>query len=201
MYTYLLFLNTMVGWAQVVQQDLPMHDLRKLHLAPSNLATYEQQAILKLKDILDYVALIGCQEYETTMRKTVLESVLSTFDPSALAPCDWMLPISKTRHDQATCTLSEVLNQLFATKYNSLQMDYQNIVIRTPLKQDTPDRYLGQLMYQQVVRFKTTSNAVAKETRQTIVLDVALNRAVKHFGMEQEKIWEIQFLGVTSLSK
>lgn len=193
-----LSLQATIGWTQSIQQDLPMTDLRRPQLAARNLAIYEQQAILKLRDVLDYVSLIGSSQYDATMRETATESVDIAFASEALIACDWVL---KKEENASTCELSAILQELLKSHYVSMQIEAENIRIKQALKQQSETEYTGQLAYQQVVSVKQKTTETAQKTKQNIVLDFTLKRIVKQFGTEQDEVWEVQFLNVKSKAK
>ena len=194
----LMLLHATVGWTQSIQQDLPMTDLRRPQLAARNLAIYEQQAILKLRDVLDYVSLIGSSQYDATMRATATESVEAAFDGEALIACNWVLTTEK---EGATCSLTTLLQTLLNKAPAILQIEAKNIRIKQGLKQQSETEYTGQLIYQQLVSVQKTPTETAQKTKQNIILDFTLKRIVKQFGTDQDEVWEVQFLSVKSKVK
>ena len=64
-------------------QDYAMNALLNVNLSTQNLTNYEQQAVQKMQDLLDYITIIGSSKYNKTMRETALESVLGDFDKKA----------------------------------------------------------------------------------------------------------------------
>lgn len=181
--------------------DYALEDLRSNELNSNNIAIYEQQAIFKLQDVLDYVRLIGSGQFNLALRNTALESILVNFDHNATVFCDWInSSTSKNKQKKkanTNCFPQKMLRKLFQQPYYSIQVNYQQIKISKPLQKLSNGSYQGQLSYQQQLTTKTSKTAkTIKNTPSIIFIDFLLKRVSKKFGRTTEKIWEIKFINI-----
>ncbi|BDS13928.1 hypothetical protein [Aureispira anguillae] len=195
--SFLLLTQMLIGQSAQVQ-DYALDNLRGIELNSNNLVIYEEQAILKLQDMLDYMALIGSSQYNDVLRETAMETVLANFDETARVSCDWVLNNGlEQAKDGASCTPVKMLKELFAAAYYEIKVNYETVRINQPLKKLPDGNYRGQLLYQQEVATQKIKNTPSKmATPKAIKIDFLLERVEKKFGDEQEIIWEIKFLGM-----
>lgn len=195
--SFLLFTQMLIGQSAQVQ-DYALDNLRGIELNSNNLVIYEEQAILKLQDMLDYMALIGSSQYNDVLRETAMETVLANFDETARVPCNWVLNNSlEQAKDGASCTPVKMLKELFTAAYYEIKVSYETVRINQPLKKLPDGNYRGQLLYQQEVATQKIKNTPSEMASQkAIKIDFLLERVEKKFGDEQEIIWEIKFLGM-----
>jgi hypothetical protein len=172
------------GPQNTAPKDNVMQPLQNKNLSAQNLATYQLLAVSKMKDILDYIGIIGNKDYHRSMRETALNTVLKNFDKDAKITCDW-LGIKGSGKNKRDCSPQAILSQLLESKKNAFVIDYTNIHITESLKKQPNGNYKGVLQFEQ-------SNSNKK---QTLSMAFVLTRIQKTFGNQKEEIWEIRLLG------
>lgn len=180
--------------------DNALEDLRSTNLSRENLSVYEEQAVLKLQDVLDYGIIIGSQKYNLELRETALKATLSSFDKAAKLPCTWLLePKTKTAKNKATfCTAAQLFEALLDMPSYELEILRENIRIEKKLRKISKHTYQGELIYEQQVKTKKnkTTSTFKEGKKEVIRLQFLLKRIDKQFGSTKEVVWEIKFLGM-----
>lgn len=197
---FLLLVEFTLGQS-VAMPDNALQDLKSTHLNRANLSIYEEQAVLKLKDVLDYVTIVGSQKYNLELRETVLETMLSNFDEKAKLSCSWLpskLEAGKGDKDKNSCTAKELFQGLLDKPSYELEIGAQNIKIEENLHKISKETYQGELVYEQQIKTKKNKNTPTfKEGKQKIIrIQFLLKRIDKQFGSTKEVVWEIKFLGM-----
>ena len=193
-----------IGQSQSKVTDHAMDDLHEQELSVRQVSTYEEQAMLKLKDILDYTAIIGSAKYNESMRAAALESVVSYFDAKARVICDWIeigwdTGPAKMRKEgeHPKCSPQKILERLAQTNNFEIEAVYQKMQISKKAIKQADGSYKGQITFE--LQYKTTASQNSKGVEQMkslSIMDFELRRIKKKFGKEKELVWEIQFLGV-----
>lgn len=197
---FVLLLITTASFAQSVQiKDLPMEDLHSTKLAALQLATFEEQALLKLQDVLDYIAIIGSHKYDLAMREATLNSVLMAFDKETKLFCD-RLELTKAtpkKEQKATCQPKDILEKLLKNAVYEVQFNYNKLKIREKLSPQMDGSYKGSLFYEQQLNTKkqVEKDKWVEGDVNFVVVHFVLKRVQKKFGTQQEEVWEIQLLG------
>lgn len=180
--------------------DLALQDLKSDNLSRANLSIYEEQAVLKWQDVLDYLAIVGSQKYNLELRETALEAILSNFDKNAKLPCTWLIePKEKAaKNKQELCRAQDVFQELLKRPSYELELRIEGIKVQQNLHKISKDTYQGELVYQQQVKTKKNKNIETfKEGKEEqIRIQFLLKRMDKQFGTTTEVVWEIKFLGV-----
>lgn len=180
--------------------DPALEDLKSTNLSRANLSIYEEQAILKWQDVLDYIAIIGSQKYNLELRETALKTTLSNFDVKAKLPCNWLLePKGKViRKDPTGCASQEVFQALLESPSYELEVRTGRIKIQQNLRKIAKDIYQGELVYEQEVKTKKnkTTNTFQGGKKELIRIQFLLKRMDKQFGSTTEVVWEVKFLGM-----
>jgi hypothetical protein len=175
-------------------------DLRSTNLNRENLSVYEEQAVLKLQDVLDYGMIIGSQKYNLELRETALEATLSSFDKAAKLPCTWLLePKTKTvKNKNASCTAAQLFQALLEMPSYELEILRENIRIEEKLRKISKNTYQGELIYEQQVKTKKnkTTSTFKEGKKEVIRIQFLLKRIDKQFGSTKEVVWEVKFLGM-----
>lgn len=193
-------LSIQVCFGQAVGHvDNALTDLKTNHLSAKNLSIYEEQAILKLKDVLDYASIVGSPKYNLELREVALDAVLLSFDENARLSCSWLLVGEKntTSKNSSSCTPKEVLGQLLkAQSFDEFFVSGKNIAVKKKLRQLSEDTYQGQLVYQQEFRKKDLNGKTVQEKVNTIRIEYLLKRVDKQFGSTSTMVWEVKLLGM-----
>jgi hypothetical protein len=206
---FLLLVEVTLGQS-VAMPDNALQDLKSTHLNRANLSIYEEQAVLKLKDVLDYVTIVGSQKYNRELRETVLETMLSNFDETAKLSCTWLLenkdhPSTRDKleagngdKDKNSCTAKELFQGLLDKPSYELEIGAQNIKVEESLRKISKETYQGELVYEQQIKTKKNKNTPTfKEGKQkTIRIQFLLKRIDKQFGSTTEVVWDIKFLTI-----
>lgn len=180
--------------------DNALEDLRSTNLSQVNLSVYEEQAVLKLQDVLDYVAIIGSEKYNLELREKALETTLSNFDNKAKLPCTWLLENKEktAKKNQALCTPQQLFQVLLEKPSYELEVWRENIKVVQNLGKIAEDIYQGELVYEQQIKTKKNKNTTTFKDgeKEQIRLQFLLKRIDKQFGKTKEVVWEIKFLGM-----
>jgi hypothetical protein len=203
--TGLMLLGSVITKAQSARvHDYAMNDLRNAQLNVTSLVNYEEQAVQKLQDILDYMTIIGSTKYNESMRKTALETVLSDFDAHAKINCNWIEDLDESKSDKQlkeetpSCEPQKILNKLFAANYYEVQVVYEEVVIHNKLQKQVDGNYKGHLHFFQSIQSKKweTDEKFLKSLKKGFQMEFVLKRVKKKFGNEKEEVWEVKFLGM-----
>jgi len=204
--TGLMLLGSVVTKAQNAQvQDYAMNDLRNANLNSRSLVNYEEQAVQKLQDILDYMTIIGSSKYNESMRKTALESVLNDFDAKAKINCNWIKDLDEhqpekelKKEEVLSCQPQKILKKLFDANYYEVQIVYEDVSIQNKLQKQVDGNYRGRLEFVQSIQSKKseTDETFLKNLKRAFQMEFILKRVKKKFGNEKEEVWEVQFLGM-----
>lgn len=191
-----LFLGELAFGQSVAMPDNALEDLKSNSLNRANLSIYEEQAVLKLKDVLDYAAIVGSQKYNLELRETALKTMLSNFDKKAKLPCNWLLE-NKVRKDKMSCIPKELFQELLEKPAYELEIWTQNIRVNQNLSKISKDIYQGELSYQQQIKTKKnkTTHSFKEGKQEQVRIQFLLKRVDKQFGKTKEVVWEIKFLG------
>lgn len=180
--------------------DLALQDLKSDNLSRANLSIYEEQAVLKWQDVLDYLAIVGSQKYNLELRETALEAILSNFDKNAKLPCTWLTEIKakESKKGQTLCAAVQLFEGLLKMPSYELELWAENIKVEEALRKMSEDIYQGELVYEQQVKTKKskTNDAFKEGTKERVRIQFLLKRIHKQFGKTKEVVWEIKFLGV-----
>lgn len=200
---FMLWHVLVVAQAVIPERDRALADLRSTSLANYQLTNYEQQAVLKLQDVLDYITIVGSHKYNENMRFTALNSVLDNFMTNAKAGCTW-LPV-KASDDPKTlrrktlapkCLVKKQLETLLNNGPYEFQINYTEIRIEKALKRQLDGSYKGQLTYVQAIKTKNQNGQLNQQLTERIPVDFVLKRIQKQFGTTTEEVWEIFFVDV-----
>lgn len=189
---FLLLVEFTLGQS-IAMPDNALQDLKSTHLNRANLSIYEEQAVLKMKDVLDYVTIVGSQKYNRELRETVLETMLSSFDEKAKLSCSWLF---ENKDHPTLCTPQELFQRLLDKPSYELEIGTQNIKVKENLRKISEEIYQGELIYEQQVKTKKNSNTFKEGKKETIRIQFLLKRVDKQFGSTKEVVWEIKFLGM-----
>jgi len=180
--------------------DPALEDLKSTNLSRANLSIYEEQAILKWQDVLDYIAIIGSQKYNLELRETALKTTLSNFDAKAKLPCNWLSePKGKVIGKHPTgCASQEVFQALLERPSYELEVRTKSVKIQQNLHEISKDIYQGELVYEQEIKTKKnkTTNTFQEGKTELIRVQFLLKRMDKQFGSTTEVVWEVKFLGM-----
>ena len=193
-----LLLYTNICFTQSAGQDFAMNDLHNVHLNVQNLNTYEEQALLKLKDMLDYLSIIGSGKYNREMRETTLKSVLLNFVDKAELNCNWLIDDAENTSSELKCLAEVLLKDFLKADYYDFQMNVKDVRILEKLKKSDNGNYTGRLSFEQSFQLKISardSNYYQQKTK-AFEIDFLLLRVNKKFGNEEEEVWEVQFTGL-----
>jgi hypothetical protein len=184
----------------VAMPDNALKDLKSTNLNRANLSIYEEQAVLKLKDVLDYVTIVGSQKYNLELRETVLKTMLSSFDEKATLSCTWLFEKKEkiAKKNQNLCTPKELFQVLLESPSYELEIWTENIRVQQSLRKISKETYQGELVYEQQVKTKKNKNThTFKEGKKEVIrLQFLLKRIDKQFGSTKEVVWEVKFLGM-----
>lgn len=191
---FLLLVEFTLGQS-IAMPDNALQDLKSTHLNRANLSIYEEQAVLKLKDVLDYVTIVGSQKYNRELRETVLETMLSSFDEKAKLSCSWLF---ENKDHPTLCTPQELFQRLLDKPSYELEIWTQNIKVKENLRKISEEIYQGELIYEQQVKTKknNNNNTFKEGKKETIRIQFLLKRVDKQFGSTKEVVWEIKFMGM-----
>lgn len=179
----LLILSTNSILAQAVMEspkDETLAALEATNIAKQDRLAYEQLAIQKLRDVLDYIQLVATADLPPEMRQTAKEEVLRQIAANQVQPASWLL-LPKSKKKQTTQAL---LHQLIKTSTN-YQLQYQNIQVAVPLQPVSPQKYTGILSYEQKL--------LGEEAFRKITIEVNLTKTTKVFGTEKMEVWQVSF--------
>jgi hypothetical protein len=184
----------------VAMPDNALEDLRSTNLSRANLSVYEEQAVLKLQDVLDYGTIIGSEKYNFELREAALEATLSSFDKGAKLPCAWLIEnkIKAAKKNQNSCTAEDLFQALLETPAYELEILRENIKVDENLRKISKDTYQGVLVYEQQVKTKKnkTTNGFKEGKKEVIRIQFLLKRIDKQFGSTKEVVWEVKLLGI-----
>lgn len=196
---FLLFVEFTFGQS-VAMPDHALADLKSTNLNRANLSIYEEQAVLKLKDVLDYGTIVGSQKYNLELRETVMETMLSSFDETAKLSCTWLLGNKEKtdKKNQRLCSPKELFQVLLEKSSYELEIWTKNINVQQNLRKISKEIYQGELVYEQQVKTKKNkSSSTFKERKKEVIhIQFLLKRVDKQFGSTKEVVWEIKFLGM-----
>jgi len=199
-----------MGWQIVARAqsampapDKALNDLRSTSLAKRQLMNYEQQAVLKLQDALDYITIVGSHKYNKTMRSTALKSVVDKFVVDAQGACEWLRIKESTapktlrkKEKKSTCLIADKLQELLDNAPYDLQLNYTELRIEKALKRQLDGSYNGQLSYIQAIKTKNKVGDQHQQLAERIPVDFVLKRVKKQFGSTIEEVWEVFFVEV-----
>jgi len=196
---FLLLMKFTFGQS-VALPDNALADLKSTSLNRTNLSVYEDQAVLKFQDLLDYVAIVGSQKYNLELRETALKTILSNFDEDAKLSCTWLLKNQEkmAKKSQIFCNSEELLQALLEKPFYELELWRENMKVQKKLNKIANDTYQGELVYEQEIKSKQnkTVDTFKEGTKKVIHIQFLLKRIDKQFGKMNEVVWEIKFLGI-----
>ena len=196
---FLLLVEFTLGQS-IAMPDNALNDLRSTSLSRANLSVYEEQAVLKLQDVLDYGTIIGSQKYNLELRETALEATLSSFDNAAKLPCAWLLePKTKAaKNKEGSCTATQLFQALLEMPSYELEIWRENIRVEENLRKVSKNIYQGALVYDQQVKTKKnkTTSTFKEGKKEVIRIQFLLKRIDKQFGNTKEVVWEVKLLGM-----
>jgi hypothetical protein len=193
-----LLLYTNICFTQSAGQDFAMNDLHNVHLNVQNLNTYEEQAVLKLKDMLDYLSIIGSGKYNREMRETTLKSVLLNFEAKAELNCNWLIDNAENTSKELKCPAEKLLKDFLKKDYYDFLMNVKDVRILDKLKKLENGNYSGRISFEQGIQIKKSASVrnYKEYNVKSFVMDFMLVRVRKNFGKEVEEVWEVQFKGL-----
>lgn len=196
---FLLLIEVTLGQS-VAMPDHALEDLRSTNLSRANLSVYEEQAVLKLQDVLDYGTIIGSQKYNLELRETALEATLSFFDKAAKLPCAWLSEKKENvrKNNKNWCTPAQLFQALLERPSYELEIGRKNIHVQENLRKISKNSYQGTLVYEQEIKTKKNknTNAFKEDKTEVIHIQFVLKRMDKQFGNTKEVVWEIKLLGM-----
>lgn len=177
--------------------DKALTDLKSSDLSAKNLSIYEEQAILKLKDVLDYASIVGSPKYNLELREAALETVLLSFDENASLACFWLMERRISSKRSVSCPPKDVFEKLLKVKsFEELSVSGKDISVKKKLHQLSNDTYRGQLVYQQELLRKDAEGKAINSNKELIKIDYLLKRVEKQFGNTSTMVWEVKLLGM-----
>ena len=196
---FLLLVELALGQSIAMPKNA-LDDLKSTHLSRTNLSVYEEQAVLKWKDVLDYAAIVGSQKYNLELRETALKAMSSSFDKKAKLSCTWLLERKgkTTKKSQSLCSAQQLFEILLETPSYELEVWAKNIEVQETLQKISKATYQGVLVYEQVIKTKKnkTTQTFKAEEKRVVRIQFLLKRMDKQFGSTKEVVWEIKFLGM-----
>ena len=182
-----------------------MNALLNANISTQNLANYEQQAVQKMQDLLDYITIIGSSKYNKNMREVALESVLADFDKKAKINCDWIDQLDAAtpskehkKGEIPNCQPQKMLKDLLEANHYETQVSYQNVTVSDGLILQLDGTYTGTLQYELAFKIKASEqNDFRNFLKKLGKMDFVLKRIQKKFGNEKAVVWEVKFMGMT----
>lgn len=180
-------LNTKAIGQAAVQVDQALLDLQQTTLTQPQLKRYEEQALFKLQDVLEYAQILTDLRFDIQMRQAARTVILEAFIPYAELPCEWLMGAS-SQVVSAPCPASDVLNKLIANAGNNDRFQFQGIAVSEAPVLQSDDLYHGVLTYQ--VNHEVSQQSIVYEVQ------YQLKRQPKQFGNAETMVWEVRFLSV-----
>jgi hypothetical protein len=162
------------------EKDEIMRALEEHHISTKNQLAYEQLAIQKWRDMLDYIQLIMDEKLPIEMRQVAYEEVLKVMPAKQMQPKDWLL----ANELQGFWTTQKILDRI-QDQPQKYALVYQNISLLEPLQWQKHRKYKGVLTYDQ--RLKGTKRFQTKQ------VSFYLTKNIKKFGNTEVEIWQVSF--------
>ena len=195
--TIVLIGATVFSFGQsVAVPDHALSDLKSVQLERENLAIYEEQAVLKLQDVLDYIEIISSSQYNLELRKAAMEAALSNFDANASLSCNWLS--NATSIEPQKCVPQRLLSDLLKQAPYELKVGSRKVKIQQKLHPLSRETYQGELAYYQQIQIKKKGATQFKKEKEVLVrIKFLLKRVTKQFGRTNETVWEVKFLEIS----
>ena len=162
------------------EKDETMTALEEHHISTQNQLAYEQLAIQKWRDMLDYIQLIMDEKLPIEMRQVAYEEVLKVMPAKQMQPKDWLL----ANELQGFWTTQKILDRI-QDQPQKYALAYQNISLFESLQWQKHHKYKGVLTYDQ--KLKGTKRFQTKRVA------FFLTKHTKEFGSIEIEIWQVSF--------
>lgn len=153
----------------------------------SELHALEVRAIQKLNDFADLLTIISDHTYEEAFRKHAITQCFSLLDNE-----DIRIPKTATgKGSNESISIKSFLKQIYFNKASSLQFEFSNIEVVSPLQPKGDSLYSGVLSFHQsIVGMANLDTTFIHSSKYTV--DIIHRRELKYFGENKVIVWEVK---------
>lgn len=147
------------------------------------LNVFQQRARQKLQDFINYMEIISNKSYDLELRLIASKQIEDLFAVSTV-----FVSISIAKEPKNKKTVSQFLNEIYLSDYDSIKVKTDSVVISKPEKSTESIKYIGEVTAKvNIDGYKNGEvifNSIAIQKAETII-----TKTQKQFGDETKMVW------------
>jgi len=156
-----------------VRQDSLLTGIEEDQLSPENIEAFEELAIQKLRDFMDYLDIISNPDYESEFRSQALSMAEALFFEGEIMD-------SLLTSNQGIINIETFLSEVSNQKHGVLTPKIKAVKVSKPFELEG-DELIGELSFDQKVNKQKVSRTVT----------IILKQTTKDFGKTQKFVWSV----------
>lgn len=154
-------------------------------LTTEQLQVFQQRAQQKLQDFINYVEIISNKSYNAELRDVAKQQIKNLFTDSTVLI---NIPITKTQ--KIPCTVTEFLNEVKVSDYDSIKVKTDSVVLSQPAKSKEGMKYIGTITGKvSIDGFKNGETIFNSSSIQKA--ETNISKTKKQFGKESKMVWTV----------
>jgi hypothetical protein len=160
-------------------------------LTPSYLQAFENRGIQKIRDYLDFIAIISDKSYDTTLRKYSIAQAEKLFD-NPFCMVTEKLDVKTNQKNSADAFFKRV----YSTNCEKIKTGMSDAQIKQHLVMNKDSVYTGSVTIKQSMAFYDQQGKVQKTVVSNKTVSLVVRRTPKTFGKDNMLIWEVAIRGI-----
>lgn len=154
-------------------------------LSNEQLNVFQQRALQKLEDFINYLEIISNKTYDSELRLVARNQIVELFADSSI-----LVNVTAGKIEKNPKPVSAFLNEVYQAEYDSIKIKTDSVIVEQPIKADEAMTYIGYVTAKVNIKgYKNGHvffNSVAIQKAKTII-----RKTEKHFGEETRTIWTV----------
>lgn len=157
-------------------------------LSDTQITNFEQRAMQKVSDFVEYSAIIGDNHYDAQLRQHALELTLKMFVADSIQ----VAFEQEASAEVAKMLIKEHLEILYDAPGKSKEVaEMGEVIFSKPLLPQNPQLYSGQLAFPLTLRTYNAENELLTVDKLRVEMEVYLTKVKKRFGSTVGEVWEV----------
>lgn len=154
-------------------------------LSAEQLNVFQQRAQQKVQDFTNYLEIISNKTYDAQMRLLARNQIEELFADSSI-----LVTISIAEEKRNPKPLSVFLNDVYQSKYDSIKIKTDSIVVTQPKMANETETYIGFITVKlNIVGYKNAQ--VSFNSNVNHMAKTVIRKTQKQFGGESRMIWTV----------